>query len=181
MTALSISTPRRRITTFLAAFLTFLTVSMTSVVPAQAAIYNDDPSITFSGGSAAAYKALTYVGKASSVCDNGTCRGLCDHVAGFFYGYAHSGFTSANSHWQYLVDKGKARAGSKDVPKGALLFWNVGSYGHVAVYVGLGYVVTAWPDDYGRWNLRRVPAWKVSSTYGGYRGWGYPVFLGSKL
>lgn len=182
MTAFTSSTTkRRRSIAFLAALLTALSISTASIAPAQAVSYTDDTSQYIYGAKTVAERALSYVGKASSICSNGTCAGMCDHVAAYFWGYANSGFTSANSHWSYLVNKGKAKPGSYVIPKGALLFWNTGTYGHVAVYVGGGYVVSSWKDAYGNINLRKVAAASVTSAYGGYRGWGYPIFLGSKL
>lgn len=163
------------------AALTALTLLAAPVGAAQAATFTTDTRITVPGASAAVSRAASYVGKASSLCSDG-CRNQSLRVAAriWGWGYTSAGFTTANAHWTYLAGIKRTRPGSYTVPVGGVLFWGTGSYGVEAVYVGGGNVVLPWRDAAGRWNIRKVPAATVTAALGGYRGWAYPVYTGTR-
>lgn len=121
-------------------------------------------------------RALASVGNAAEVCDDGMCFNLCDHVAGDIWGYTvFSGYETAMTHWQHAVRTGVAHPGDRNVPLGALVFYETGREpGHVATYVGNGMVVTNATGSQG------ANIYLRSAEYSGYRylGWAWPQFHG---
>jgi cell wall-associated NlpC family hydrolase len=123
-------------------------------------------------------RALAAIGDAESVCDDGKCFNLCDHVAGDIWGYTvFSGYETAMSHWQYAIDTGVAHPGDRNVPLGALVFYETGQpAGHVATYVGNGMIVTNATGSEG------ANIYLRSADYPRYRylGWAWPEFHGEE-
>lgn len=63
--------------------------------------------------------------------------GLCDHFVGAAYGFNHSGYQSANAHWEATPDE--YRHGDTNAPIGSLVFFDTGKkWGHVAIVTGRG-------------------------------------------
>ena len=58
------------------------------------------------------------------------------------HSHAASGFPSAIEQWQHYVQSGLAHPYDPNPPPGALVFWDSEPYGHVAVYLGNGEIVT---------------------------------------
>lgn len=161
----------------IAALIAGVGLAVTAVAPAQAWpwSFTTNTSISISGASTAVSTANGLIGKGSTTCSDGTCRSLSEHLAGRIWGYKTSGFTSAAAHMSYLKSVGKFST-SYNIPVGALVFFPAGTYGFVGVYVGSGYVVLPAPDAYGVWNIRKVTMNSVADRFGGYSGWGYPLF-----
>jgi len=136
---------------------------------------------TVPGGNRAAKRGLSFVGKAEKVCANGTCENLCLHLAAKVHGYAWSGSVTARSHWNALANMGVVKT-NRQPPVGALVFWDVGSSGHVAVYVGDGFVVSNWEGKKGDGvYLLPIDTFENSWSSARYLGWSPPVFFGPRL
>lgn len=144
----------------------------------DATVFNDSLEVIPESLTAVA-RSLSYVGNAGLACDDGKCYKLCDRLAGRAWGYLNSGFENAREHWAVMVATGRARIGDTNPPIGALLFWDTGVNGHVALYVGNGIVVTNMlgPEGLGVYN---IPASQISRWGGGspYWGWSDPIFYG---
>ncbi|MFG2785822.1 hypothetical protein ACGFY7_49400 [Streptomyces prunicolor] len=105
----------------------------------------------------------------------------CDNFVAQAYGWGSSGSTTANVHWNRLVDAGLAHPGDVSPPAGALLFYDTGSSaGHVALYLGSDQVASNdVGDDYPRQGRIAIisrseltdGAWRLR-----YRGWAEPSF-----
>lgn len=101
--------------------------------------------------------------------------GLCDHFVGEAYGLAHSGYMDAREHWMKTPGKYRA-AGSAAAPPGALVFWDVGKDGHVALSAGGGMV---WSTDFKRQgHVDLVKIADISKNWGPLYGWTQPYFGG---
>jgi len=137
-----------------------------------------DGEIVFPNTELAIRRALMFVGNAQLACNDGMCLSQCDGLAGEIWGYANSGFASANTHWQHAVANGYARPGDTEPPLGALLYWDTNHrYGHVATYVGNGMVVSNLTTAPGVSNVYLMPAAQWNQWHD-YRGWSAPVFRG---
>lgn len=102
--------------------------------------------------------------------------GRCDHVMGLAYGWAHSGSTSARSHWLAIPGAYK-HAGDSNVPAGGLAFFSGGSsgYGHVMISIGGGYFLST--DIHGSGTFTRTTISEIKSKWGqSYSGWAQPWF-----
>lgn len=102
--------------------------------------------------------------------------GRCDHVMGLAYGWAHSGSTSARSHWLAIPGQYK-HAGDSNVPAGGLAFFSGGSsgYGHVMISIGGGYFLST--DIHGSGTFTRTTISEIKSKWGQtYSGWAQPWF-----
>ena len=66
----------------------------------------------------------------------------CASLAARVHSHAASGFPSAIEQWQHYVQSGLAHPHDPNPPPGALVFWDSEPYGHVAVYLGNGEIVT---------------------------------------
>lgn len=140
--------------------------------------FKDGPSKYGSRASIAVGRALSFVGHAERACPDGKCYQKCDHLAGDIWGYpAASGYYSAKEHWFSAVRQGVANPGDTNPPIGALLFWDTGYYGHVATYIGNGYVVSNLSSGPNGANVYKVPASLFSKQWGApYYGWADPTF-----
>jgi hypothetical protein len=70
----------------------------------------------------------------------------------------------------YYQYKAEGRIKSGVPPRGALVFWNVSAFGHVAVSLGNGYVIGTQGGD----NSYLPIAVYKTTTYGSYLGWAMP-------
>jgi hypothetical protein len=134
-------------------------------------------------------RASSYVGNPPAGCNDrilnkdGTiakpalCVGQCDQLASFIWGYGWSGYQDAGVHWDNVKRLGYTHSDDTNPPVGALLFWGPrgGSVGHVAVYVGGGYVVSNWYENTnpGVW---RILVGEVAKDGYKYLGWSEPIF-----
>ncbi|MCL3862075.1 transglycosylase SLT domain-containing protein [Actinotalea sp. K2] len=134
--------------------------------------------------------ALSYVGVTSG------WAGLCDRLACRAYGYVGSGYYSAATHWDTMVDEGHAHPSDRCPPLGSFVFWNTGRvFGHVSVVVQAsatcdpeeilitsnGVFDSATGNHGGVYLLSfaRMDAMYLGGT--GYRGWSNPVCAGAPL
>ena len=100
---------------------------------------------------------------------------MCDHFVGRCYGYSASGYASANAHWDAIPAKYKHSGNNP--PAGALVFWSVGDFGHVALSVGGGKVAST--DIKRQGHVDVVPISLVATKWNArYRGWTDPYFHG---
>jgi hypothetical protein len=126
-------------------------------------------------------RALADVGKAKNVCSDGVCKDMCDHVVGDIWGYEFaSGYETAYDHWKIANSQGLAHPDSRNIPVGALVFYQLRNpAGHVAVYVGNGLVVGSMSDSNGDSNIFLTSAdYFLNNPNNKYLGWAYPVFFG---
>ncbi|MEV7420382.1 peptidase M23, partial [Streptomyces sp. NPDC089919] len=99
----------------------------------------------------------------------------CLEFAARAYGWRYAGTAAAITHYR-LMPAHLKHPGSRDVPPGALMFWETGSiYGHVAVYLGNGMIIS---NDIRRPGyVGLVPASEIESKWGAqYQGWTPPYF-----
>lgn len=90
-----------------------------------------------------------------------------------YVGWRKAGITVPASHarnnYNTWRNQGKIRQGVP--PRGAIVFWDVTSYGHTAVSLGNGYVVTTRGMDFDR-----LPNAVVKyNSYSRYLGWALPA------
>jgi len=108
---------------------------------------------------------------------------LCARLAAHIWGRPHSGYYSAAVQWRRMVQTGQAHRGDRHPPVGALLFWDTGGpYGHVAVHIGNGQIVSndIGDDIPGEGGVYRVPFELVESKWGAiYLGWAPPIYHSS--
>jgi hypothetical protein len=94
--------------------------------------------------------------------------GWCETFAWLAYGRHFTGFYSAIANYNAWHIAGYIHGGVP--PRGALVFYNVGIYGHVAVAVGNGQVVSTIGYSY-----QRLPVAQHPYTYfPAYLGWAMP-------
>jgi hypothetical protein len=105
---------------------------------------------------------------------------LCARLAANIWGRPRAGYISAAEQWRQMVATGNAHAGDRRPPAGALLFWETGGpYGHVAVYVGNGRIVSNDIDDRvpGEGGVYLVDFEVIESKWGAtYLGWAPPIY-----
>lgn len=102
---------------------------------------------------------------------------MCDHFCAWTYGYAGSGYYSADAHWEATPDRFKHRG---TPPAGALVYWETsGSYDHIAIAVNSrGHVASNDIKRLGKIDV--VPISYITSYWGArYLGWTNPYFLNS--
>jgi cell wall-associated NlpC family hydrolase len=121
----------------------------------------------------------------TAMCDSNSgdaCFQRCGRLAARAWGRESSGYTSAIVQWEAMKAKGKAHIGKRNIPVGALLYYDYdgSQYGHVAVYLGNNkvmsndvkddsrgeggvYIVDTKDLEGGEWNLK-------------YLGWSAPVY-----
>ncbi|WP_433017953.1 CHAP domain-containing protein [Kribbella sp. CA-294648] len=105
---------------------------------------------------------------------------LCARLAANIWGRPRSGYYSAAKQWQHMVAIGKAHTNDRQPPVGGLVFWDTGGpYGHVAVYIGNGHVVSndildRFPGEGGVYD---VDFGLIESRWGAtYLGWAPPIY-----
>ncbi|MEV0792655.1 CHAP domain-containing protein [Kribbella sp. NPDC050459] len=125
------------------------------------------------GASVAVDRALALVGS------HGYYQ-LCARLASNIWGRSHSGYVSAAEQWAQMVSSGNAHPDDRRPPVGALLFWSTdGPYGHVAVYVGNGRIVSNDIGDRmpGEGGVYLVGVEAIEQRWGAtYLGWAPPVY-----
>lgn len=105
-----------------------------------------------------------------------TYKNLCLHFTARCYGWAGSGSPSAIRHWKMIASPYKTAASKGGTPPaGALVFWEVGKYGHVAISCGDG---TVFSNDIKRsGKIDRVPLVYITKHWNAkYLGWARPVY-----
>lgn len=105
---------------------------------------------------------------------------LCARLAANIWGRPFAGYYSAAEQWQQMLDRGDARPADRRPPVGALLFWSTdGPYGHVAVYVGNGRIVSNDIGDRrpGEGGVYLVDVGAIEQRWGAtYLGWSPPIY-----
>ena len=93
---------------------------------------------------------------------------MCDHTVGLAYGYGASGFESADVHWNSIPAKYKHND-DRNPPAGALIFFAIGQYGHIALSTGGNNCIST--DINGKGTLTRSTISDITSRWGAqYRG-----------
>jgi hypothetical protein len=105
---------------------------------------------------------------------------LWARLASHIWGRTNSGYASAAEEWEAMVVSGNAHLGDRHPPVGALLFWDTdGPFGHVAVYVGGGQIVSNDVADAvpGEGGVYLVDVSAVETRWGAtYLGWAPPIY-----
>ncbi|MFG1626197.1 CHAP domain-containing protein [Kribbella sp. NPDC049227] len=125
------------------------------------------------GADTAVARALRLVG------DRGYYQ-LCARLAANIWGRPRAGYFSAAEQWQQMVATGNAHNHDRQPPIGALVFWDTGGpYGHVAVYVGNGQIISNDINDRvpGEGGVYLVDFGLIESKWNaGYLGWAPPIY-----
>ncbi|GAA3129221.1 hypothetical protein GCM10010530_57790 [Kribbella aluminosa] len=105
---------------------------------------------------------------------------LCARLASNVWGRSNSGYYSAAEQWNQMVSSGNAHPDDRRPPVGGLLFWATqGPYGHVAVYVGNGQIVSNDIGDRvpGQGGVYLVDVGAIEKQWGAtYLGWAPPIY-----
>ncbi|GAA3096971.1 hypothetical protein JOF29_006045 [Kribbella aluminosa] len=105
---------------------------------------------------------------------------LCARLASNIWSRPHSGYYSATEQWAQMVRSGNAHPDDRRPPIGALMFWSTqGPYGHVAVYVGNGQIVSNDIGDRvpGQGGVYLVGVESIERQWGAtYLGWAPPIY-----
>ncbi|GAA1581186.1 hypothetical protein GCM10009789_38820 [Kribbella sancticallisti] len=105
---------------------------------------------------------------------------LCARLAANIWGRPRAGYFSAAAQWRQMVATNNAHRGDRHPPTGALVFWETGGpYGHVAVYVGGGQIVSNDIGDEvpGEGGVYLVDFGLIESKWGAmYLGWTPPIY-----
>ena len=154
--------------------------SASSTVPAissPAVVHPDATTCTNGFGNPnSCAQAVTWAKNHRSSSDNPNYVGMCDHVMGLAYGWAHSGSTTARAHWLAIPAADK-HAGDRTVPVGGLAFFAGGSSGagHVMISIGGGTFIST--DINGSGTLGNTTIATVENKWGEtYSGWAEPWF-----
>lgn len=121
-------------------------------------------------------QAVTWAKNHRSTADNPAYVGMCDHVMGLAYGWAHSGSTTAHAHW-LAIPAAQKHAGDRSVPAGGLAFFSGGSSGagHVMISIGGGTFIST--DINGSGTFGNTTIATVENKWGEtYNGWAEPWF-----
>jgi len=105
---------------------------------------------------------------------------LCARLAANIWGRPRAGYFSAAQQWSRMIATGNAHARDRRPPVGALVFWATdGPYGHVAVYVGDGRIVSNDINDRapGEGGVYLVEIGLIESQWNAtYLGWAPPIY-----
>jgi hypothetical protein len=105
---------------------------------------------------------------------------LCARLAANVWGRPRAGYFSAAEQWRQMVATDNAHPRDRRPPAGALVFWEDGGpYGHVAVYVGDGRIVSndIGDDVPGEGGVYLVDFGLIESKWGAtYLGWAPPIY-----
>ncbi|WP_327640825.1 CHAP domain-containing protein [Kribbella sp. NBC_00482] len=105
---------------------------------------------------------------------------LCARLAANIWGRPRAGYFSAAEQWRQMVTTNNAHPDNRQPPTGALVFWETGGpYGHVAVYVGDGRIVSNDIGDTipGEGGVYLVDFALIESQWGAtYLGWAPPIY-----
>lgn len=99
---------------------------------------------------------------------SGYCEGFVEAAYGNQRGRYARPYGSAMIDYQAQVNAGRIHAGGEP-PAGALVYYNLSAYGHVALSLGDGRIVTTWGYGGNRYAVRVVRR----TTFGNYLGWSY--------
>ncbi|ONI79075.1 hypothetical protein BWI15_00430 [Kribbella sp. ALI-6-A] len=106
---------------------------------------------------------------------------LCARLAANIWGRPRAGYVSAAEQWSQMVASGNAHL-DRQPPVGGLVFWSTGGvYGHVAVYVGDGRIVSNDIHDQfpGEGGVYLVGLDAIEAKWGAtYLGWAPPIYQG---
>jgi hypothetical protein len=130
-------------------------------------------STALPGAQAAAARAMSLVGQTGYY-------QLCARLAANIWGHPRAGYTSAAAQWSSMEAAGQAHPDDRQPPVGALVFWSTnGPYGHVAVYVGSGRIVSNDIGDRapGLGGVYLVEIDSIESRWNAtYLGWAPPIY-----
>lgn len=100
---------------------------------------------------------------------------MCLAATAVEYGWSVSGVYSAIDMWHLLDGRGYGHPENREPPVGALLFWDGGTWGHVAIHVGGGKIVS---NDLVRSGCMDIADWDAPETLWGqtYLGWTPPYY-----
>lgn len=105
---------------------------------------------------------------------------LCARLAANIWGRPRAGYFSAAEQWRQMVATNNAHPHDRQPPEGALVFWETGGpYGHVAVYLGDGRIVSndIGDDVPGEGGVYLVDFALIESKWGAtYLGWAPPIY-----
>ncbi|MDX6239408.1 MAG: hypothetical protein QOG10_4223, partial [Kribbellaceae bacterium] len=105
---------------------------------------------------------------------------LCARLAANIWARPRAGYVSAAEQWSRMVATGNAHNNDHRPPVGALVFWATdGPYGHVAVYVGNGHIVSNDINDRapGEGGVYLVEIGLIESQWNAtYLGWAPPIY-----
>jgi hypothetical protein len=105
---------------------------------------------------------------------------LCARLAANIWGRPRAGYFSSAEQWRQMVATNNAHPGDRQPPAGALVFWETGGpYGHVAVYLGEGRIVSndIGDDVPGEGGVYLVDFGLIESKWGAnYLGWAPPIY-----
>lgn len=148
--------------------------------------FTDRTDITVPNAEGIIITAKSYIGRTNAPC--GTCYQQCDRLAGLINrqvpingGELNSGYRSAKQHWEVAQSDptkwGPAYPQDTSIPPGAVVFFDGHpTYGHVATYIGNGWVVSNYDGKEG-YGVYAVPLKDMAASYG-YLGWAMPVYPG---
>jgi hypothetical protein len=120
--------------------------------------------------------AVTWAKNHVTTSYNSEYAGMCDHVVGLAYGWAHSGSSTAYQHWTQIPTKWRY-GGDRTVPAGGLAFFSGGSSGagHVMISIGGGDFISNDINGYG--TLTKTTIAQIENKWGEhYLGWAQPWF-----
>lgn len=105
---------------------------------------------------------------------------LCARLAANIWGRPRAGYFSAAEQWRQMIATNNAHPRDRQPPAGALVFWETGGpYGHVAVYLGDGRIVSndIGDDVPGEGGAYLVDFGVIESKWGAtYLGWAPPIY-----
>ncbi len=99
---------------------------------------------------------------------SGYCEGFVEAAYGNHYGRWAKPYPSALADYLTQYAAGRVHT-SGEPPAGALVFYRLSQYGHVALSLGDGRVATTWGFGDAEYPVRIVPR----TTFGNYLGWSY--------
>lgn len=99
---------------------------------------------------------------------SGYCEGFVEAAYGNHTGRYARPYSSAMADYQAQRAAGRIHTGGEP-PAGALVFYSLSRWGHVALSLGDGRVVTTWGFGEAEHPVRIVPR----TTFGNYLGWSY--------
>jgi len=144
--------------------------SFNSYIPGVPACTTAPPPVSVGVGEQAAQWALARVGQVYTN-ENPNASywsGWCETFAWLAYGRHFTGFPSAIANYYAWHSAGYIHGGVP--PRGALVFYNYAPYGHVAVAIGNGQVVST----IGYSNQRLAVAQHAYNYFSYYLGWAMP-------
>lgn len=150
-----------------------LAARIVQAAPASCGGWQVIDSADLPGAQAAVTRAMSLVGQTGYY-------QLCARLAANIWGRPRAGYFSAADQWSSMVGAGQAHQGDRRPPVGALIFWATsGPYGHVAVYVGGGRIVSNDISDRspGLGGVYLVELGSIESKWNArYLGWAPPVY-----